>query len=42
MKWAEAVKMYLENLPGKHITRCIDDYSPDDENIFQQKIVQRV
>ena len=34
--------MYLENLPGKHITRCIDDYSPDDENIFQQKIVQRV
>ena len=41
MKWAEAVKIYLKNLPGKHITRCIDDYSPDDENIFQKKLSRK-
>ena len=34
MKWAEAVKMYLENPPGNAIHVKLDDFSPGDENIF--------
>ena len=41
MKWAEAVKMYLENLPGNTLHVLLDDYSPGDENKFK-KTVQKV
>ena len=41
MKWAEAVKMYLENLPGNTLHVLLDDYSPGHENKFK-KIVQKV
>ena len=30
MKWAEAIKIYLENLPGNTLHVAFDDYSPGD------------
>ena len=36
MKWAEAVKIYLENLPGNTIYVVLDDYSPGDKNILKK------
>ena len=36
MKWAEAVKIYLENLPGNTLHVVLDDYSPGNENILKK------
>ena len=36
MKWAEAVKIYLENLPGNRLHVVLDDYSSGDENILKK------
>ena len=36
MKWAEAVKIQLENLPGNTQHVVLDDYSPGDENILKK------
>ena len=36
MKWVEAVKIYLENLPESILHIVLDDYSPGDENIFKK------
>ena len=33
MKWAEAAKKYLENLPGNTIHVVLNDYSSGDENM---------
>ena len=35
-KWAETVKIYLENLPGNTLHAALDDYSPGDENILKE------
>ena len=34
VKWAEAVIIYLENLPGSTLHVALNDYLPEDENIF--------
>ena len=36
MKWAEAVKIYLENLAGNTLYVVLDDYSPGNENILKK------
>ena len=40
MKWAEAVKIHLENLPGSILHVALNDL-PGDENI-SKKIAQKV
>ena len=39
LKWAEAVKIFSENLLGLRVVP--DDYSPGDENIFRKKLSRK-
>ena len=36
MKWAETVKVYLQNLPEKSRHVILDDYSPGTKNILKK------
>ena len=36
MKWAEALNIYLENLPGSTLHVVLNGYSPRDEHTLKQ------